>query len=97
MSSIEESGHLLVISVVCSEKVSERPKVAVQQIHLYGNNVLQMDLFIPKAERQLSFQSYQLAETDIDSRTTVTSRCLELKISWVAVSYTNIAAFFLSS
>jgi hypothetical protein len=96
MSSIVVSGHLMVISVVCSEKVSQ-PKVAVQKIHLDGNNVLQMDLFIPKAERQLSLQSHQLAGTDIDSRTSVTSRCLELKISWVAVSYTNIAAFFLSS
>jgi len=35
-STIEVSGHLMVISVICSEKVSERPKPEVQDFYLQG-------------------------------------------------------------
>ena len=40
MSSIEVSGHLMVISVVCIEKVSERPKPEGQDFYFKVRNVL---------------------------------------------------------
>jgi hypothetical protein len=43
-STIEVSGHLMVISVICSEKVLERPIPEVQQFSLDVSNVLKSDI-----------------------------------------------------